>query len=182
MAGQGILKESSIWISKMDNSRDFFMPFGNTPAGKELNKIYESYRQYSFAAQSGGSLEAACRPICHKMKLSQTAFDILMFLAAHPDCSTAKDICRARGIRPNMVSFNVERLVEEGYLQRQAVPGDRRKIRLLCTDKAQEILRRAAEWQSILQHNSGRNERRRDIGFEQNIALICRNAEKLRNS
>ena len=61
--------------------------------------------------------EAACRPICHKMKLSQTAFDILMFLAAHPDCSTAKDICRARGIRPNMVSFNVERLVEEGYLQ-----------------------------------------------------------------
>ena len=127
--------------------------------------------------------EAACRPICHKMKLSQTAFDILMFLAAHPDCSTAKDICRARGIRPNMVSFNVERLVEEGYLQRQAVPGGRRKIRLLCTDKAQEIIeegrRMANRFYSTILEGMSEDE---IIGFEQNIALICRNAEKLRNS
>ena len=98
--------------------------------------------------------EAACRPICHKMKLSQTAFDILMFLAAHPDCSTAKDICRARGIRPNMVSFNVQEIIEEGR-------------------------RMANRFYSTILEGMSEDE---IIGFEQNIALICRNAEKLRNS
>ena len=38
--------------------------------------------------------------------------------------------------------MHVERLVKEGYLERRAVPGDRRKTELLCTEKAQPIIQR----------------------------------------
>ena len=38
------------------------------------------------------------------------------------------------------MSVNVNRLVEEGYLYREPVPGDRRKTRLLCTKQAQPII------------------------------------------
>lgn len=35
---------------------------------------------------------AMCKPLCQELKLPQTAFDILMFLANNPDCTTARDI------------------------------------------------------------------------------------------
>ena len=34
------------------------------------------------------------------------------------------------------MSVNVNRLVEEGYLHREPVPGDRRKTRLLCAKQS----------------------------------------------
>ena len=80
---------------------------------------------------------AMCKPLCQELKLPQTAFDILMFLANNPDCTTARDIVEIRKIKANLVSVNVDRLVQEGYLERRAVAGDRRKTQLLCTEKAQ---------------------------------------------
>ena len=76
---------------------------------------------------------AMCKPLCQELKLPQTAFDILMFLANNPDCTTARDI--------------VDRLVQEGYLERRAVAGDRRKTQLLCTEKAQPVIARGREVQ-----------------------------------
>ena len=38
------------------------------------------------------------------------------------------------------MSVNVDRLVQEGYLERRAVAGDRRKTQLLCTEKAQPVI------------------------------------------
>lgn len=70
---------------------------------------------------------AMCKPLCQELKLPQTAFDILMFLANNPDCTTARDIVEIRKIKANLVSVNVDRLVQEGYLERRAVAGDRRK-------------------------------------------------------
>lgn len=83
---------------------------------------------------------AMCQPICQELGVPQTAFDILMFLANNPDCCTARDIVEIRGIKANLVSVNVERLVGEGYLAREAVAGDRRKVRLVCTEKARPII------------------------------------------
>ena len=125
--------------------------------------------------------EAACKPVCHKRKLSQTALDILMFLAANLECDTAKDISKYRGIKASMVSFNVERLVEEGYLERHEVPGDRRKIRLVCTGKAAGLVRegeQAAEefYRAILE---GMKEEDIDR-FERDMALLCHNARQLK--
>ena len=67
---------------------------------------------------------AMCKPLCQELKLPQTAFDIQMFLANNPDCTTARDIVEIRKIKANLVSVNVDRLVQEGYLERRAVAGD----------------------------------------------------------
>ena len=47
-----------------------------------------------------------------------------------------------RHIKANLVSMNVDKLVQEGYLERYAVVGDRRKTKLLCTGKADPIIRK----------------------------------------
>lgn len=89
-----------------------------------------------------------CKSLCREMHMPQTALDILMFLANNPDYNTAKDIVELRGLKANLVSVNVERLVQEGYLDRSAFPGDRRKTVLACTPKAQPIVQRGRELQN----------------------------------
>ena len=84
--------------------------------------------------------ENLCQPVCRECGIAQTALDILMFLANNPEYYTARDICRVRGIKANLVSFHVEKLVQEGYLEREAIPGDRRQVRLLLTDKAEPAI------------------------------------------
>ena len=84
---------------------------------------------------------AMCKPLCKKLGLQQTAFDILMFLGNNPEYRTARDIVEVRDIKANLVSVNVERLVQEGYLKRRSVAGDRRKTELLCTEKAKPLIK-----------------------------------------
>ena len=83
-----------------------------------------------------------CRPLCQQTGIPQTSLDILMFLKNNPQYKTAADIVKIRGIKANLVSLHVERLVQEGYLERYAVVGDRRKTKLLCTGKADPIIRK----------------------------------------
>ena len=73
---------------------------------------------------------------------------VLMFLANNPGYDTAKDICTMRHLKPGIVSFHVENLVQEGYLERQNVPGDRRKCRLVCTEKAASIIEKGRALQA----------------------------------
>ena len=54
--------------------------------------------------------------------------------------STARDIVEVRKIKANLVSINVDKLVGEGYLRREADTDDRRKTHLLCTDKAGAVI------------------------------------------
>ena len=91
---------------------------------------------------------AVCKPLCRQLELPQTAFDILMFLGNNPDYKTASEIVEIRHIKANLVSVNVDRLVREGYLTRRGVEGDRRKTELLCTEKAQPILKRGRQLQN----------------------------------
>ena len=83
-----------------------------------------------------------CRPLCQQTGIPQTSLDILMFLKNNPQYKTAADIVKIRGIKANLVSLHVERLAQEGYLERYAVVGDRRKTKLLCTGKADPIIRK----------------------------------------
>lgn len=94
----------------------------------------------SFVAKIEGAYEAMCRPILERFDLSQTSFDILMFLSEHPNRCTAKEISITKNIRANVVSLHVEKLVNSGYILRQSVKGDRRKVRLICTEQAQPII------------------------------------------
>lgn len=85
---------------------------------------------------------AALLPVCRDTGLPPMAVDILMFFANNPERGTAKDVCQCRGFKSGIVSVHVDRLVNEGLLARQDVPGDRRKTRLVCTDAAGAII----EW------------------------------------
>ena len=64
-------------------------------------------------------------PLCKETGLPPLALDILLFLANNPEHNTAKDICRMRGHKP----------------------GDRRQTRLICTERAQDIITRGREIQ-----------------------------------
>ena len=81
-----------------------------------------------------------CKPLCRELGMPQMAFDILMFLSGNPELCTARDINRHHGFKENILSVNVNKLVSEGYLQRLSVEGDRRKVRLVLTEKAQPII------------------------------------------
>ena len=72
---------------------------------------------FEFAEKISRTYSDECRPLCHELKLPQTAFDILMFLANNPEYKTARDIVEIRKIKANLVSVNVDKLVNEGYLE-----------------------------------------------------------------
>ena len=93
-----------------------------------------------FAQKLSQAYSSACKPLCVSLGLPQTAFDILLFLANNPRYTTARDITEVRKIKANLVSVNISRLVADGYLTRNAVPGDRRKVQLLLTEKAQPVV------------------------------------------
>lgn len=100
-----------------------------------------------FALKTAVAYSAVCKPLCQELKIPQTAFDILLFLANNPSYKTASDIVEVRKIKANLVSVNVDRLVQEGYLIREAVEGDRRKTQLICTEKAAPLIERGQKLQ-----------------------------------
>ena len=101
-----------------------------------------------FSRKLALAYNAVCKPLCRELGLSKTAFDILMFLGNNPTYKTARDVVELRCLKANLVSVNIERLVQEGYLTRHPVKGDRRKTELLCTEKAQPILKRGRQLQN----------------------------------
>ena len=103
-----------------------------------------------FFSSAGKVIEAyhkVLQPLCQEEDLPIIAMDMLLFLANNPEKTTAQDICRCRGLKPGIVSVYVERLVSEGYLQRQPVPGDRRKSGLTLTEKADAVVMRGRAMQ-----------------------------------
>ena len=102
-----------------------------------------AYQVYTGARQLLEGYAAAMQPLCRREGLAPNGVDILLFLANNPGLDTARDICTYRGLKPGIVSFHVEKLVQEGYLLRQPAPGDRRKCRLVCTEKAGPVVQEA---------------------------------------
>ena len=123
---------------------------------------------------------AVCKPLCQTLKLPQTAFDILLFLANNPAYQTAADIVEVRKIKANLVSVNVDKLVRDGYLTREAVPGDRRKTRLLCTEKAQPIILQGRQLQSaFLQRLFAHTDQQMQNAFLKTISIMDKNINEL---
>lgn len=88
-----------------------------------------------------------CKPLCKEIQMPQTAFDILMFLANNPDYNTARDIVEIRGLKANLVSINIEKLVSEGLLERITDTNDRRKNVLKCTEKSEGVIEKGRQLQ-----------------------------------
>ena len=136
---------------------------------------------FANAARFTDAYHAVIAPLCEKTQLPPAAVDILLFLANNPGHDTAAAVCRMRGLKPGIVSFHVDRLVTEGYLLRQGVPGDRRKTMLLCTEKAAPIIAQGR----VLQHSfaeqlaSGLSEEDLEH-FRRCITVVDRNIERIR--
>ena len=133
-----------------------------------------------FTHKTDLAYSAMCRPLCRELKLTQTAFDILMFLANNPGCRSARDIVEIRHIKANLVSVNVDRLVREGYLARRTAENDRRKIELTCTPLAQPVIEQGRTMQkAFFQHLlEGMDEGTQTVFFAA-IEIIDRNMDAL---
>ena len=92
------------------------------------------------ARKMGMAYEKILLPLVVETDMPHTAITILLFIANNPDFATARDICEMSGLKRPNVSAHVERLVQEGYIERRAVPGDRRLDALVCTEKATRIV------------------------------------------
>ena len=103
-----------------------------------------------------------------------------MFLANNPEYKTARDIVEVRNIKANLVSVNVDKLVREGYLTRNSVEGDRRKIELHCTEQALPIIEKGRKLQQhfeqVLFQNTNETDRN---GFFRTMETIEENLEHL---
>ena len=84
-------------------------------------------RSISISQKIALAYSEVCKPLCKELGLPQTAFDILMFLGNNPDYKTASEIVEIRRLKANLVSVNVEKLVQEGYLTRCAVADEARR-------------------------------------------------------
>lgn len=84
--------------------------------------------------------EYMCRPVCELGGIQQGELNVLLFLANNPDKNTAIDMHRSGGMKQSMISTLVEKLVQGEYLERQKIPGDRRKVKLICTEKAKPVI------------------------------------------
>lgn len=97
--------------------------------GKGRGKMMTAAQAYAYTKRFEEAYTAAMRPLCDELGAAQSAVDVLMFLANNPELNTAGDICKYRRLKPGIVSCRVDELVNDGYLERSAVPGDRRKCR-----------------------------------------------------
>ena len=139
----------------------------------------------SFADKIIRAYTRSCKALCHELDIPQTAFDILMFLANHPEYKSARDIVEIRRIKANLVSVNVDKLVREGYLERREAPDDRRKTLLFCTEKAQDVIEKGRMIQSIFKDTllDGTDEASKEIFFnmlhvmEENMDNILKGAK-----
>ena len=94
--------------------------------------------------------------------------------------TAARDVCTYRGLKPGIVSFHVEKLVQEGYLLRQPAPGDRRKCRLVCTEKAGPVVQQGRELQETFFRRLARGLEPEDLaafrrcleGFQRNLSQM----------
>lgn len=133
-----------------------------------------------FAEKLSKAYGKTCKPLCQELKIPQTAFDILLFLANNPEYKTASDIVEVRKIKANLVSVNVDKLVNEGYLERKSVEGDRRKVQLICTEKSQDIIKRGQKLQQTFIETllSGMAEETRK-GLQKGMEYMEANIEKM---
>ena len=76
----------------------------------------------------------------------------------------------------------MEKLVAAGYLQRGTVSGDRRKILLSCTEKAQPILEAGLKMQQNFNQELTRNISGEDMNiYKEIIEAMAGNARRMLN-
>lgn len=139
--------EGHIQAEALDQAEDPVRDADRAQAGDHAHTSFV----YEQVTRCSAAYDLLCKPLCNELGIPRSAFDILLFLANNPQCKAARDIVQKRRVKPNLVSVNVDRLVNMGYLERKAVPGDRRKVELVCTPKADGAIKRGRAFQHDFQ-------------------------------
>lgn len=139
--------EGHIQAEALDRAEDPVRGADRAQAGDRAHASFV----YEQVTRCSAAYDLLRKPLCNELGIPRSAFDILLFLANNPQCKAARDIVQKRRVKPNLVSVNVDRLVNMGYLERKAVPGDRRKVELVCTPKADEAIERGRAFQHDFQ-------------------------------
>lgn len=139
--------EGHIQAKALDQAEDPVRGADRAQAGDRAHASFV----YEQVTRCSAAYDLLCKPLCNELGIPRSAFDILLFLANNPQCKAARDIVQKRRVKPNLVSVNVDRLVNMGYLERKVVPGDRRKVELVCTPKADEAIERGRAFQHDFQ-------------------------------
>ena len=143
--------------------------------------LFTASSMFANAARFFDAYHAALSPLCAETGLPPAAADILLFLANNPGCETAGEICRMRALKPAIVSFHIDRLVSEGFLLRQPVPGDRRKTALVLTEQAEPVVARGRRLQQTFADRLTEGLSAEDLAhFRRCIAAFDRNIERIR--
>lgn len=136
--------------------------------------------QIAFLNKYGRAYVTYCKSICREYDINQTEFDILMFFGNNPEYDCAKDIVDVRKIKANLVSINVDKLVNDGYLERKLMLNDRRKYRLVLTKQAKALVKKGKEVQDsffeLLFNSVSAKDR---SAFNKVLELIDNNLERI---
>lgn len=112
-----------------------------------MNKDINASKMFKVTNSFIEAYHKALQPLILETDLPPMAVDILMFIANNPENNTAKDICRLKGFKSSIVSFHVDNLVKFGFLKREEVENDRRKTKLVCTDKSKVFIEKGKKLQ-----------------------------------
>lgn len=136
--------------------------------------------QIAFLNKYGRAYVTYCKSICREYDINQTEFDILMFFGNNPEYDCAKDIVDVRKIKANLVSINVDKLVNDGYLERKLMLDDRRKYRLVLTKQGKALVKKGKEVQDsffeLLFNSVSAKDR---SAFNKVLELIDKNLERI---
>lgn len=147
--------------------------------GTGMDNFPPAARLHLQAKRLMDAYSAAMQPLSREFAIPQTAAEILLFLANNPENSTAKDICAMRHLKPGIVSLHVDTLVTLGLLERKSVPGDRRKLRLVPTEKAEPILTKGRAMQEAFAQTLAQGLCEEDLAcFARCMETISQNLER----
>ncbi|MDD7775501.1 MAG: MarR family transcriptional regulator [Solobacterium sp.] len=136
--------------------------------------------QIAFLNKYGRAYVTYCKSICREYDINQTEFDILMFFGNNPEYDCAKDIVDVRKIKANLVSINVDKLVNDGYLERKLMLNDRRKYCLVLTKQGKALVKKGKEVQDsffeLLFNSVSAKDR---SAFNKVLELIDNNLERI---
>lgn len=100
-----------------------------------LETLYKSKELYS----------SLFYPVCVKYKLTLAELLVLLLLADHRECDTARDIVDRLKLAKSHVSVSVRNLEKRGYLKSGYEEHDRRRIHLQLCDAAADAVAAAQE-------------------------------------
>lgn len=108
------------------------------------------------------------------LSVSQSEIEVLQFISQHPGCGVS-DIARLRFLRASNVSATVRRLINSGFVERQANDRDKRAQDLYLTEEGVDVMNSVTDEWALLIANATKRMDGRDI------AKLRRGVPALRN-